>query len=450
MRDLLISLNSNTLKLTYCGPEGCGGITSEISPEIASDSEVLDAEAFTQKLVELSSEILPKKRKPEGIHFLAGPGDIHLAFITVEKNGKPTEEQIIEGIKSKIEVPLEDLYFSYSKIAPFVYQFVAIEKEKMERLLEVSTLWGVPVKSVVPWVSLLPKTLKSTEPAIFLAEVGENQVVALSELNGIYFAETYEESRETSELEALVRTLSVYKRKKPIDKIYTLNTGFSVGTDYTVLPMLSDEEGRLLPEGFEEHELFLKVVSENSDLLQTQVNLLNLLPLPEPSKVSGALVPAGVFMLVLSLLVGGYFLFFEGGASEVPLGAGQEVLSEVSETTASTPSEEEVSAQAGVEVAEDLNKEDLSVRIENGAGINGAAGRTQALLEEAGYTVDSIDTADNMYETTQILISEEMTEYRDILKEDLGEDYPEAVVDVLEDSDADYDALIILGKNTTI
>ncbi|MBD3366223.1 hypothetical protein GF360_02640 [candidate division WWE3 bacterium] len=459
MRDLLISLNSNNLKLSYCGPEGCGGIVSEISSEVVDDTKILDKERFTEDLIALSHEVLPKGKKPDGVSYLISPDDVYISFVTVNKGNGDPDEQVIAAIKEKIDTPLEDLYFSYSKIAPFVYQFVAVSKEYIEDLLEVSNLWGVPVKGVVPWVSLLPKTLHDADPAIFVATQDEKYVVSLSELNGVYFASSYDEEKSSEELAELVKTLSVYNRKSPIRRIFTLNSDLGLDEDYEVLPVLNGDS--LLSEGFEVHELYLHILQNNPALLNSQVNLLNLLPLPEPANRSKVLVPAGAAVLLVGLLVGSYFLFSDklglGQPTEDVAGAASEVV-EVQESTASNDnggsdggghSDGERHSELDSESA-DLNKQDLSIRIENAAGINGAAGRTQGLLEEAGYTIHSIDTAENMRETTEILISPDFDAFRDTLVEDLGEQYPEAVVDVLEDSEAEYNVLILLGKNIEI
>lgn len=449
MRDLLISINSNNLKISYCGPEGCGGISSEISKEIVKDTKILDKERFTEDLISLSNEILPKGKKPDGLNFLLSPEDAYVSFITVNKNDGELEEQIMSSIKEKIDVSIDDLYFSYSKIAPFVYQFVGISKDYMEDLMEVATLWGIPINAVIPWVLLLPKTLQDADPAIFVANIEDKHVVSLSELNGIYFASSYDKQKTSAELEELVKTLSVYNRKSPIKRIFTLNSSISLDNDYETLPVFKGEE-KYLSEGFEVHELYLHILQNNRDLLTSCINLLNLLPLPEPSTLSTVMVPAALSILLVSVLFGGYLLFFQKSETDIESVAGV-ASGEIETIEQTTPVENpEPEESQSSEESQELVKSDLEIRVENAAGINGAAGRTQALLEESGYTVVSIDTAENMRETTQILISQEKQAFRDVLLEDLGENYPEAVTDILEDPEASYDVLILLGRNTTI
>ena len=446
MRELLVSINLNNLKISYCGPEGCGGISSEISPEIVKGSQILDKERLTEDLISLSNEILPKGKKPDGLNFLIGPEDFYVFFVTVNKNDGDLDEQIVSSIKDKLEVPLEDLYFSYTKIAPFVYQFIGVSQKYLDDLLDISNLWGMPTNAIIPWVSLLPKTLKDTDPAIFVASVDDKYVVSLSELNGVYFAQSYDEPKNPKELEKLVKTLSVYNRKKPIKRIFTLNSSLKLKNGYDVLPVLDENETHLA-EGFEIHELYLHILQENREILSSKINLLNSLPLPVLKSKSNVLVPAVASVFLVGLLIGGYFLFFNKpqDSDEVVAGVSSEAIDSVVESTAS----EETTTDSS-QGAKELDKEQLVIRIENAAGITGAAGRTQDLLEEGGYSIASIDTADNMREITQILIKDNFSDYKDVLLEDLGDYFPEALIDSLEESDVEYNVLILIGKDSEI
>jgi hypothetical protein len=451
MKDLLISLDSNILKVSYCGPEGCAGFSQKITAEIVQDSQILDVEKFTEKLIELSSSLLPIKNKPDALSFLVDPQDVILSFLTVSKSENSLEEQLVEAAVSKIETPLEDLYFNYTKIAPFVYQFIGIRRTYMDSLLEVANLWGVPVRSVIPWVMLLPKTLKDSAPAIFIGAFEGRHTVALSELNGIYFASTYEEEKTDKELTDLVKQLSLYNRSTPIKNVYTVNSAFSIGGQYQVHPIL-EEESYFGEEGFEVHDLVLKVMKQMPDLLNSQVNMLGLLPLPEVRNKSKALVPMSIAVL-LALLTGGYFIFRGNSGSSVALvPTSSEVLSEASVVPAeSIPEETPVTEETNGKV---YTKDDLVIRVENATEVNGAAGRTQELLEGLGFKVESIGTAPNQLEQTQVLVTEKMMDLKDVIKEALSEDIPVGVVDVLDELDPNgeysHNVLIRLGKDSSI
>lgn len=459
MKDLLISLDSNILKVSYCGPEGCAGFSQEMPLEIVQDTQIVDAEKFTEKLIDLSSSLLPLKKKPDALSFLVGSQDVTLAFLTVNKGGNTIEEQLVEAAVSKIDIPLEDLYFSYTKIAPFVYQFIGIKKAYMDSLLEVANLWGVPIKSVVPWVLLLPKTLKESTSAIFVGSFENKHTVALSELNGIYFSSSYDEKKTDKELAELVKQLSFYNRATPIRSIYTINSTFSIGDSYQVHPIL-EKDNYFEQEGFETHDLLLKVMKGMPDLLNSQVNLLNLLPLPAVKSKSGILASISAVIL-LTLLVGGYFFFFKGD-SESPatlVPTSDDVLSETS-TASSQVEAPSTEAPAQTETAPNgkvYTKKDLVIRVENASEVNGAAARTKTLLEGLGFKVESVGTAPNQLELTQVLITENLMDLKGELKQALGDNIPIEVVDVLDELDSSskeegytHNVLIRLGKNSSI
>jgi len=55
-----------------------------------------------------------------------------------------------------------------------------------------------------------------------------------------------------------------------------------------------------------------------------------------------------------------------------------------------------------------------------------------------------------MREITQILIKDNFSDYKDVLLEDLGDYFPEALIDSLEESDVEYNVLILIGKDSEI
>lgn len=454
MKDLLISLDSNILKVSYCGPDGCAGFSQEISQDIVSDSRILNPELFAQKLIELSSSLLPLKKKPDALTFIVPPEDVLLSFHSVSKGDTPVQDQLCAEASSKVNVPLESLYFTHLKIAPFVYQFIGVNKDYLETLIKVSNFWGVPIRSVVPWVLLLPKTLPDSSPAIFVGNFDNKYIVALSELNGIYFSNSFEEEKTEAEISDLVRKLSVYNRSSPIQNIYTVNASFSIGGAYKVHPIL-EQERYLGQEGFEVHDLTLRVLKDYPDILNSYINLLNLLPLPKVRTKTNSLVSASAGVLVVALLLAGFFWGmpkFSKKASLVPVASnvlgGETKVLESSSTKSSTKEIKENPTNP------DNSKNLVVIRVENATEVNGAAARTKALLESLGYKVESIGTSSTQLEFTQILITEQLMGVKDELKKDLDGKVPVKVVDVLDelspDEEYSHNVLIRLGKDAKI
>jgi len=184
-----------------------------------------------------------------------------------------------------------------------------MKKEILEKYLEVSNLLGIELRSVVPWSYLLPKYLDINEPAIILSKLNDEQVVVLSELGGVFFADVFKEDKSADELEKIVEELSVYKRNDPIKKVYSLNyETLDLGDTYDSHKV--DVPGSDLgdPMGFEVNMLVNYMLDMKPDLFASQGNLLSLLPVPVVERKSEIMVYAGAFtaaIVLVGLIVGG-------------------------------------------------------------------------------------------------------------------------------------------------
>lgn len=458
MSNVLVSLNENILRVSYYGTTGFQTTSVELSSDIAKDSEILDAQAFSTSLKDIISQVLPPKDKKPVISFLVEPENVILKFILVNKKDGDINEQLLAEVKSKLDgVSIEDLYFSYIKIAPFVYQLAGIKKDVMEKYLEVSNTVGLPLQSIVPWVSLLPRYVGSNSSAIFIVrnskspeetqslatdmETGK-QIIALSELNGIYFVGEYNKEKTTKELQSLIHDLSIYRRSVPINTIYTLGyQHFDLGETYQIspinLPGSEDESNK----GAELHLLYNSVFVANPELLESQLNLLTLLPTPSIVKKSNALVLVGAGIAALVLVLGSVVLFGHlKNKSDSQLAANNMEESPVvlSETDSQPESSESTSS-----VKETLNKSDLALKIENGAGIPGIAGRLKETLATQGYKVLEVGNADTNRQNTLVKFKTSKMKYKDLLSADL-KDYTLVFEDGLAEDSAN-DVLIVIG-----
>ena len=443
MQDLIVSLNGNVLKVTTLKNGDFRFVVKDVSTEAADDSEILDAVLFVPILDEAIKELNKDTKTKSRLNFVLEPDEIIFKFITIAKNGEDLESRIITEIQSKLEgEDLNNLYFSYVKIAPFVYQFVGIKKDLLDKYLEIATSLGIELHSVLPWTLLLPKYVGTSTSSIFVCGVGKTPVVVLSELGGVFFVGTYDANQDPADLYKLVQELSVYKRSKPIDKVYTFN-----------YPHISEAEGFLVHKvevpnasgentlGFEVNLLANYMLDLAPDTVGSQTNLLNLLPLPavEQKKMSLITVAAPLSaLLIVGTLFGGYMFMFKN-KNNVQI-AGQ-VLSEIKvEETSQSSSTPPI-------VKEDLKRSDLVIRVENGSGVAGVAAKTQGILESLGYKVISIDTAKETRESTLYKFKTPKLGFKDLLQQDLKDKFPTTVVEEGVDTSIEYDLLIVIGTS---
>ncbi len=455
MSEVILSLNNNVLKASYVGKDGFRSISTQLPVDVANDSTILDVSSFSQSVVELVNQIVDHKDlKKTSLVFVSQPQDMFLRFITVNKTNGEYQTQILSDIESKLDgASIDDLYYTYFKIAPFVYQFVGVNKAYLEKFLEVSNECGMPLSGIYSWMGLLPKYLNLSDPSIFVTKVNNEQVVALSELGGIFYTGVFEKGKSQEELEDLVKNLSVYKRNSPITKIYTFNyDDFEPDSGFEVYKVDVPNVDETSVPGFEVNMLVNYMIDFDTEMKMSGLNMLNLFPLPEivKKKVPSVMVGAGALVVVSILAVIGYFGFFRNQNSNADNQLAvnpQENLEVLSESSESQQTGTQGENPAG-EVAVELKKDELSIKVENGSNVNGAASRVKDKLAELGYKVLTIDTADSTRETTLLQFKKDKSVYKDLVTADLKDVVENVVVEETLADDSVNDLVIILG--TTI
>lgn len=454
MSGIVISLSNNVLKLTISDNLGVRRTSLEIPGDVVNDTQIVNIQEFSNIL---KSTIFDKDENKNNnklsLNFILEPQNVITYFITVNKKDGDSTEQIMQGIKSKLkDQSLDELYFSYQKIAPFVYQFVGVKKEVLENILTVGNLTGLEVKSVVPWILLLPKLLGTNEPSIFISKSQKGDIIALSELGGIYFNDVYTAGKKLLNIEQLVKELSVYKRSVPINKIYTFGCNLgSLDPNYEIIPLM-------LPQQYisddtkdcEENQLFSYISDINSDILSTQINFVNLIPVPVVEKSNKALVYVGASVAGLVLVVSSAF-FLLGRNKNITAGKiamNNEVPTVLSEKDVNKETSQSTSTNSIETIVLDvLERKNLKIKVENGAGINGLAGKTRDFLVSLGYIVVEIGTSQKpIRNDTLISFKKGDVRYKDMLTGDLEKKY-KIIFDESLDSNAGYDVLIVVGTN---
>jgi hypothetical protein len=310
---------------------------------------------------------------------------------------------------------------------------------------------------------LLPKYLDVNEPSIFVSKINDEQVVALSELNGIFYSGIFEEERSSEELNKLVKQLSIYKRNQPISKIYTLNYDeFKIENGFEVFKIDVPNQELENAKGYELNLLLNYLIDLDQDLGITQTNLINLFPLPveSKSKVPAVYIGAAAVAVSIVLVLAGVFFFMSNngiGDNNLSQATDQDnsVLSDNSNGHSDQPvvQDQENNSEDNQNFESDpleLKREEIKIRVENGANINGAAGSTQEFLVGLGYDVVEIDTADAPIPDTIFRFKPGKTTFLDAVVEDTNEKIPSQVVEETLDEREEYDLLIILGSNITL
>lgn len=449
MIDLILSIKANKLKVLSYSKNEYKTINVDVPSEIVNDTKIVDEDGFSNFLLGVLSSNYPNYKKC-GLNFVVEPSEVVLKYVTLGKNGPEQDalDPLLQAIKETVgsEYDLDDLYFQTQKLAPFFYQFVGVRKDFVEKYIKLADSLEVSLNSLVPWVLLLPDFTRDSNPSLYISDTENSYSVTVSELLGVYFSEEYSKDMSQNEIIKTVDSLATFKRTKPINKIYTLNDiNLQFGDEYTVLNLKFEGAGFENYAGFEILSLVLTFLLDKPTFLGGSQNLLTYLPLPVLVKSTKPMIISGGVMLSLLALVGGWYFFkTDAGAnpSASELAAQQSTQSNVlAETTQSSSSATEAT---DTKTSVDLKKSDLKIRVENGAGVAGIAGKEQTRLEELGYQVLSVGNAAENRKGTLVNFKKSAEKYKDLLSKDMGT-AKITVETTLGDTEA-YDVLVVLGS----
>jgi len=189
---------------------------------------------------------------------------------------------------------------------------------------------------------------------------------------------------------------------------------------------------------------------------QSPVNQFNYQSPQQPGK-SKKFLKLIIFAIVLIGLIWGIQKLFFGGAKETKPVAITPTPTEYQFPTdtpvpSASPTEEPTTTPAAksvnpVDSATGLDRSTLSVEVQNGSGVTGAAAKASDVLKSFGYKVSSVGNADNEdYVNTTIQVKSTKTNFLALLKKDLGFSYTVGTTSADLSSSSTADALVIIGK----
>lgn len=445
-RYVVVSLSGSNLYVSV-DPASNNGFSAkhvELESQVASNSKINDVNAFYEVLSGTIGDLTGGITKDLSIHILLEPSLVVQNFVTVRKNLDNIQEYMLSYIKNKnTEFNPDESFYGYQKIAPYIYQFLAVEKSTIEAFMNVTNMLGSGVAAIIPWSLVLPRFVKSKNPSIFVVSRASEFFITAVDLGWVYFTQSYSKTKTSAEISELVSQLAKYEREKPIETVYSLGVDDLKLKEGIKAQSLDINELESDMKNYTLHALYEKQITEDGVFLGSIANLTNVLPLPEvkESKVPMVAVGAGV-VAAMALFVGGFF-YFRNMSSVAPTDVlSESVNNEITETVEST---ESTNSEISEEVTEVI-REDVTIEVLNGAGVAGIAGETQNTLNELGYNVSSIGNNTVNIEETLVRVKVGNLALAEAIKADLGEEFKINVAEDLDD-DSEFDAVVIIGQN---
>lgn len=94
-----------------------------------------------------------------------------------------------------------------------------------------------------------------------------------------------------------------------------------------------------------------------------------------------------------------------------------------------------------------LDRSTLTIEVQNGSGVVGAAKKAADVLKELGYVISSTGNADNYeYNNVTIQVKNTMSKYLALLKKDLESNYTVGTASAELTATSSADALVVVGK----
>ena len=160
---------------------------------------------------------------------------------------------------------------------------------------------------------------------------------------------------------------------------------------------------------------------------------------------------SGIFYLILGIVAilvatgaALYILFLDTPSDkDTP----QAVATASSEATSTTAAEESVTASvpANPSPQTTFKYTDESIRIANGNGISGEAGRIQAILEDKDYEIESTGNASRTYSESIVYYKTGQDTLANAIKSDLSDEYS-FTTEAADSVVGSYDAVVVLGS----
>ena len=159
-----------------------------------------------------------------------------------------------------------------------------------------------------------------------------------------------------------------------------------------------------------------------------------------------------IFLLLLTGLAGGGYWVYHNSFQQKNKEDASKIFSSpgpaIDESKEATSSLEAVIATQSAEASKnaELKQNELLVKVLNGNGQKGSAGKAQQYLENLGYEkVQAGNAGVYDYEKTEIEIKGSKEEYLQMLEDDLSDEYELATSSAKLDETSDFDAIVIIG-----
>jgi len=465
----IVSTYSNYLTVSYREGNNLIEKSTPLELSILENSNIKVVDEFKKILYNILYDIKGMSYKNIPVVFVLDPLKVDFRFY--KKSKDTSEEDSINNIFEDIGKNKDSTYFSIQKKSPLFSQFVAINKNDIDILEQVSSELGLQVKGIFSYLSLLTKYINHPGNLIIVTSYLGNIVLTLSEQNSIYFNNSYGSFRDVSNIKKLVENLKLFKNNGKNSEIVSFNFENPEITNKLNIQEVefANDYGYVNPI----HALadVTLEIFEN-EIYSLNYNLLNTIQVENVEADKKMPILKYAFMLIFSFIIGstGYYLSFVNPnlvsnvlgtrSQETPTEPEPEIKEAVvpgSDMTfprvsvpLETPPEAGLLTGEGVDLTAptstlSLPKDKIKVQVLNSTGVTGKARSKADLLKSLGYK--NVETGDTkpVIDGTLMKVSPTYMNYKDAFLKELIT-FESLKIEQNTDTAPKFDIIIILGK----
>ncbi|OGY28427.1 MAG: hypothetical protein A2Z42_00570 [Candidatus Woykebacteria bacterium RBG_19FT_COMBO_43_10] len=451
---------SKGFKISFLGKKN-------LPPSTVFNGRIINESIFQEALKTFYLENYGKLKSRDIVLALNEP-EVFVTGIKFNENPKDITEAINSRLSSLLPFELNEASTRYNQASPGNYQVAAAKTATLNQLSRVVRDASLSLVAIVPLPIIFPRLIGSQRTPYLFISSEEDLVFSLVVDNIVVFSSTYTLKNQLaeSEKEVLLAVSEIieleYKKyvQEPLKNVFVYGKGTEFLKSFlnaknfnTQIILDSGESSKQTGYDFADYSRAIALSYYDNGILsfpklETSKNISSTSNLTKRRRFH----PLYLILPLIALVIAVGILLWPN-FKEVFLSPSKDNGVPISkETTASSQKQKEATEEAkkkasipSPEPKKEPNKKDFSVRILNGSGLAGAAGKMRDFLSSKGYTVESVGNAENFnYQTTTVQIKTSKKDISSLLTKDLEERYSINIGPPLSEGEQ-FDILLIVG-----
>jgi len=458
IKAVLARPTSKGFKISFLGKKGLPAST-------VFNGRIINESIFQEALKTFYLENYEKLKTRDIVLGLNEP-EVFVNNIKFDEKPKDPTKEIIAKLSLLLPFDLNAAKIVYNKVSEKNYQITTAKTATLSQLSRIVRDAGLSLVAIVPIPIIFPRLIGSQKTPYLFISSEEDLVFSLVVDNIVVFSSTYTLKNQLaeSEKEVLLAVSEIieleYKKyvQEPLKNVFVYGKGAEFLKSFlnaknfnTQIILDSGESSKQTGYDFADYSRAIALSYYDREVLsfpkfETSKNISSA---SKPPK-RGRFKPLYLILPLIALVLAGGILLWPNFKEALLSPSKNGGIPISKETTTSSQKQKEATPEAEKKKPEpepkkQISRSDFSVKILNGSGIAGAAGKMRDFVSSKGYTIESVGNAENFnHQTTTVQIKNSRKGISSLLTKDLEERYSINIGSPLSESEQ-FDILLIVG-----